>query len=456
MGGLQEALHQFSVDFVTAVWGLPMVFLLFGSGLLFSIYFFFPQIRLFKHAIEVTSGKFDKPDDIGEITHFQALCAALSATIGLGNIAGVAIAISAGGPGAVFWMWIAGFLGMATKFSSISLAMIYRDVTKEGVVHGGPMFTIKNALPKTFRPLAAMFAFSTILAAFGAGNMFQSNQMASMLKASLSVPTVVTGVIFAILTAVVLIGGIKRIGNVAEKLVPSMVVIYFLGALGIIFANIELVPDLFKMIFNDAFNGTAAVGGFLGVGFKEVVVQGVRRAVFSNEAGLGSAAMAHSAAKSKPIQEGIVGMLGPFIDTIVVCSLTALVLLITQKWAYTGGLAGSELTAAAFSTLYGSAGTYVITFVVIMFAFSSIISWAYYGEQGVTYLFGEKGIKFYRWVFVAIVVLGAVLKLDTVLNLSDAFLGLMVIPNLIANILLTPKLKKELKQYEVDLKAGRV
>jgi len=455
--GFLKSLETFSEQFVGAVWGLPLVILLSVAGLIFTVYFAFPQFRLSKHAVDVVAGKFDKPEDKGEISHFQALCAALSATIGLGNIAGVAVAITAGGPGAVFWMWVAGLLGMATKFTSISLSMIHRTYSDEtGEVHGGPMFTIKNGLGKAFYPLAIMFSIFTILGGIGAGNMFQSNQMAAMLTKSFDMPSWVTGVIFTILTGLVLVGGIKRIGNVASKLVPTMVVIYFLGALGIIFANISVVPGLIGQIFTDAFSGTAAVGGFAGVVFKDVVIQGVRRALFSNEAGLGSAAMAHSAAKSAPIQEGLVGMLGPFIDTIVVCSLTAVVILITGKWTATGGLAGAELTAAAFGTLYGSAGTYMITLIVILFAFSSIISWSYYGEQAMVFLFGEKSIKGYRVFFTAFVFVGAVLKLSTILNFSDAFLGLMVIPNIIANLMLSKGLKKELKQYERNLASGNV
>jgi AGCS family alanine or glycine:cation symporter len=451
------SLNAFSGQFAGFVWGLPLVILLFGAGLIFTVYFAFPQFRLSKHAVDIVAGKYDKPEDKGEITHFQALCAALSATIGLGNIAGVAVAITAGGPGAVFWMWVAGLLGMATKFSSISLSMIYRTYDdKTGVTHGGPMFTIKNALGKGYQPLAILFSISTIAGAIGAGCMFQSNQMAAMLGESFSVPSWVTGAVFTVLTGLVLVGGIKRIGSVAGKLVPTMVVIYFFGALGIVFANISVVPGLFMQIITDAFTGTAAVGGFAGVVFKDVVVQGVRRAVFSNEAGLGSAAMAHSAAKSKPIQEGLVGMLGPFIDTIVVCSLTAIVILITGKWTATEGMAGAELTASAFATLYGSAGTYMITLIVILFAFSSIISWSYYGEQAMVFLFGEGTIKGYRMIFTLFVLVGAVLQLSTILNFSDAFLGLMAIPNLIANLVLTKDLKKELKTYERDLAAGNV
>lgn len=451
-----ETIAHFSEVFVGAVWGLPMVFLLFGSGLVFTIYLGFPQFRLSKHSVDIIAGKYDKPEDKGEISHFQALCAALSATIGLGNIAGVAVAITAGGPGAVFWMWIAGLLGMATKFTSISLSMIYRtENVATGEMHGGPMYTIKNGLGKAFYPLAVMFAIFTIAGAFGAGNMFQSNQMASMLS-TFSVPNWVTGVVFGLLTGVVLVGGIKRIGNVASKLVPSMVVIYFLGALGILIDNFEMIPSLLGQIFTDAWGGTAAVGGFAGIAFKEVVVQGVRRAVFSNEAGLGSAAMAHSAAKASPVQEGIVGMLGPFIDTIVVCTLTALVILITGVWSETGGLAGAALTASAFSTLYGSFGNYMITLVVVLFAFSSIISWSYYGEQALVFLLSEKAVMPYRIIFTVFVFVGAMTKLGTILNFSDAFLGLMAIPNLIANLMLTKSVKKELKAYEKDLASGNL
>lgn len=249
---MMDELLKLSEQVVGAVWGLPMVILLFGSGLIFSFYFWFPQVRLFKHAILVTSGKFDKPEDKGEISHFQALCAALSATIGLGNIAGVAVAISTGGPGAVFWMWIAGLLGMATKFTSISLAMVFRSESEDNKEHmvGGPMYTIKNGLGKAFYPLAFMFSLFTILGAIGAGNMFQSNQMASMLFDATGLPKWITGVVFAVLTFLVLIGGIKRIGNVASKLVPSMVVIYFVGALGVVFANIDQVPSMLYQIFH--------------------------------------------------------------------------------------------------------------------------------------------------------------------------------------------------------------
>ncbi len=451
-----EQLNHISGQIAGAVWGLPMVFGLFGAGLVFSLVFFFPQIRHFRHAIDVVRGKYDDPDEPGEISHFQALCAALSATIGLGNIAGVAVAITAGGPGAVFWMWVAGFLGCATKFTSISLALIFREQDEDGTINGGPMYTIKNGLGKAFAPLATLYALFIILSTMGAGNMFQSNQMASVLETKAGIPTWISGAIFLVLASLVLLGGIKRIGAVAEKLVPSMVVVYFLGALGIIFANFDRVGEMFAMIFTDAFTGTAAVGGFVGIGFKEVVIQGVRRAVFSNEAGMGSAAMAHSAAKSNAVQEGLVGGLGPYIDTIVVCTVTALVILLTGMWSNTGGLEGSDLTAAAFETLYGPLGGWTVTITVVLFAFSTIISWSYYGEKAAVFLFGRKSVTPYRMIFLCFILIGAILKLETVLNFSDAVFGLLAIPNLLANVLLIPRLKTELKEYETDLASGKI
>ncbi len=436
--------------FVGYVWGLPLVFLLLGSGLAFTIIYRFPQIRFFKHGIQVISGKFDQEDE-GEISHFQALCTALSATIGLGNIAGVAVAVSAGGPGAVFWMWVAAFLGMATKFTSISLSLIFRDVNPDGTISGGPMYSIKHGLGKYFLPLAYMYAFFTVLNAFGAGNMFQANQMAAVLCRHASIPVYASGIVFAILAGSVLIGGIRRIGRVAAGIVPFMVILYLLGAIGILAVNYTIIPELFARIFSDAFSGTAAVGGFAGIAFREVVIQGVRRAVFSNEAGMGTAAMAHSAARSKPVREGIVGLLGPFIDTIVVCTLTALVLTSTGVWARTNGLAGSELTAAAFATVYGEAGSWLVTLTVVLFAFSTIISWSYYGEQGMVFLVGKGGVPFYRYIYICFIMVGAIYEFTPVLNLSDALFGLLAIPNLIANFILTGSLKRELKGYEASL-----
>ena len=451
-----ETIEKVTGDFVGLVWGVPLVVLLVGSGILFTIYFGFPQLRFFKHAIEIISGKYDDPKDKGEISHFQALCAALSATIGLGNIAGVAVAISIGGPGAVFWLWVAGFIGMCTKFTEVCLSLKYRDVGADGTVHGGPMFVIKNALSKNFYPFAWIYAFFVILSSFGAGNMFQSNQMAAVLKTSAGLPEWASGLIFCFGAALILIGGIKRIGKVTEKLVPVMVGLYLFGAIWILFSRFDMIPAMFGQIFGGAFAGTAAIGGFAGAAFKDVIIMGIRRATFSNEAGMGSAAMAHSAAKSTPIQEGIVALLEPFIDTIVVCTITAIALLLTGAWSAEGVTAGSEMTAYAFETVMGPAGRWIVTLTVTLFAFSTIISWEYYGEQGVTFIFGEKAIKIYRYIFIGFIFVGAIAKLNIVLNLSDAVYGLLAIPNMIACYMLLPKVKEMLKEYEAKRRSGEI
>lgn len=451
-----QTIEQLTGEFVGLVWGIPLVVLLVGSGILFTIYFGFPQIRFFKHAVDIVFGKYDNPDDKGEISHFQALTAALSATVGLGNIAGVAVAISLGGPGAVFWLWVAGFIGMCTKFTEVCLSLNYRDVTPEGTVHGGPMFVIKNALAKKYYPLAWLYAFFVILSSFGAGNMFQSNQMAAVIKTSAGVPEWISGLVFCIGAFLILIGGIKRIGQFTEKMVPSMVGLYLIGAFWVLFTHYQNIPTMFEQIFAGAFAGTAAVGGFAGAAFKEVVIMGIRRATFSNEAGMGSAAMAHSAAKSTPIQEGIVALLEPFVDTIVVCTITAIALLLTGAWSAEGVGAGSEMTAFAFESVMGPAGRWIVTLTVTLFAFSTLISWSYYGEQGVTFIFGDKHIKTYRYIFILFIFIGAIAKLGIVLNISDAVYGLLAIPNIFACYMLLPKVKASLKEYTSKLKSGEI
>jgi AGCS family alanine or glycine:cation symporter len=451
-----ETIEQLTGQFVGLVWGVPLVLALVGSGVLFTIYFGFPQLRFFKHAIDIVFGKYDKPEDKGEISHFQALTAALSATVGLGNIAGVAIAIAAGGPGAVFWLWVAGFIGMCTKFTEVTLSLKYRTITEKGTVHGGPMFVLKNAFTHPFfKGLAWIYALFVVLSSFGAGNMFQSNQMASILESTVGVPTWASGLIFCFFAFLILIGGIQRIGKVTEKMVPLMVGIYLFGAIVILISRFEVIPSMFAQILTDAFTGTAATGAFAGVAVKEVIIMGIRRATFSNEAGMGSAAMAHSAAKSTPIQEGIVALLEPFVDTIVVCSITALALLATGVWS-TGSATGSELTAQAFEMVMGPAGRWIVTSTVTLFAFSTIISWSYYGEQGVTFLFGEKYIPAYRYLFIVFIFVGAIAQLSIVLNISDAVYGMLAIPNLIACYLLLPKVKQELTEYKAKLKSGEI
>lgn len=450
-----ETIEQLTGQFVGIVWGVPLVLALVGSGIFFTIYFGFPQLRFFRHAIEIISGKYDNPKDKGEISHFQALCSALSATVGLGNIAGVAVAVSLGGPGAIFWLWVAGFIGMCTKFTEVTLSVKYRDIEDDGTVHGGPMFVIKNALSKKFYPVAWIYAFFVILSSFGAGNMFQSNQMSSVLKSSAGIPEWASGLVFCFGASLILIGGIKRIGKVTEKLVPIMVGVYFIGALIIVLSLVENVPDMFMQIFSGAFAGTAAVGGFAGAAFKDVVIMGIRRATFSNEAGMGSSAMAHSAAKSTPIQEGIVALLEPFIDTIVVCTITALAVLLTGAWSQPG-IAGSEMTAVAFETIMGPIGRWIVTLTVTLFAFSTIISWSYYGEQGVTFIAGSKYIPHYRWIFIGFIFIGSIAQLHVVLNVSDAVYGLLALPNLFACYMLLPKVKEALNEYKEKRERGEI
>lgn len=446
-------LEIWTESLVSIVWGLPLVISLCFSGLFFTCYFGFPQFKFFKDAILIISGKFDKNETKGEISHFQALCAALSATVGLGNIAGVAVAVSLGGPGAVFWLWVAGFLGMATKFTEVTLALNFREVTADGKVHGGPMYTMKHGLNK-LKPMGYVYSVFIVLSSFGIGNMFQSNQMASLLFTSVQIPTWISGAVLAVMAGLILIGGIKRIGRVTEKLVPFMIGLYILGALGILIYNYQHIPSMFALIFEGAFAGTAAVGGFAGAAFKQVVIMGMRRATFSNEAGMGSAAIAHSAAKSTPAEEGIVALLEPFIDTVVICTITGLVVLSTGAWTQ-AGIAGSEMTAWAFESVYGVWGRGIVTVTVMLFAFSTVVSWSYYGEQGVVFLFGEKYVPVYRYVFIFFIFVGAVIQLKLVMNISDSVNGLLAVPNLIATYLLLHVVKKSIvdfKQKKLSLK----
>ncbi|MCB0421805.1 MAG: alanine:cation symporter family protein [Bdellovibrionales bacterium] len=446
-------LNEFLGNLAGMVWGMPLVILLVGSGTLLTLFLGFPQIRLFGHAIRVVLGHFDDPNDPGEISHFQALCTALSATVGLGNIAGVAVAIKTGGPGAVFWMILVGLIGMSTKFTECTLALMYRHVDKEGHVHGGPMHYIERGLGKRLKPLAWFFAFACVWASFGAANMFQTNQVANILNAHFQVDHWLTGLVLAILTAVVIIGGIQRIGSVTSKLVPFMGGIYVIGSLFVILSNASEIPSVFYMIFHDAFSGTAAVGGFAGAAVSQVLIQGVRRACFSNEAGLGSAPIAHSAAATnEPVREGVVALLEPFVDTVVICTMTATVILISGQWK--SDLNGVELTAAAFDSALPGFGSAFIPIAVFLFAYSTLLSWFYYGETSVLYLFGDKGKLPYKVIYCTLAFFGALWTLGPVLNFSDIMLGLMVVPNMTAIILLFPKVHKATRDYVQKLKSG--
>ncbi len=441
-----------------AVWGLPTVFLLCGTGIVLTILLKGIQFRGFFHAIQVIRGKFDHPDDPGEVNHFQALCTALSATVGLGNIAGVAIAIGVGGPGAVFWMILVGLLGMCTKFSECTLGLMYRRVDDKGVVHGGPMYYIQAAFggKSLGKTVATFFAISCIFASFGAANMFQTNQAAGVAEATLGINKHVTGIVLAVLTAIVIIGGIKRIGKVASFIVPFMGGIYVIGALIIIIANFSQLPSIFSTIMAAAFSGSAAVGGFTGATFKAVMLQGVKRACFSNEAGIGSAPFAHSAAATRePVREGTVAILEPFVDTVVICTMTALVILITGQWqqgAPGDYLQGALVTAKAFNYTIPGFGNYFIPIAVFFFAYSTLISWSYYGERSIDYLFKGRGALLYKLTFCAFAYFGAIWNSSNVNNFSEMMMGIMIFPNLIAVILLMPTISRATTEYFNKLK----
>ena len=381
----------------------------------------------------------------GDISPFQALMTALSATIGTGNIAGVSTAIYFGGPGAVFWMWIIALFGMATKYGEAVLAVKYREIDARGNYVGGPMYYIKNGLGAGWAWLGSTFALFGMVAAFGIGNMVQSNTVASELAASFQVPLWLTGFIMAALTGSVILGGIKRIAKVAERLVPLMAIAYVLVALSIILFNVTAVPTALLLILKSAFTSVAAEGGFLGATVLMAIRWGFARGIFSNEAGLGSAAIAHAAAKTtNPVRQGLIGMLGTFIDTIIVCSMTALVIILSGAWQ--SGVKGAPMASMAFNISLPGGG-YVVTFGLIVFAFTTVIGWSYYGERCAEYLFGVKAIIPYRLLWVIAILVGALVKLGLVWALADVLNGLMAIPNLIALLLLSPVIFTLSREY---------
>ena len=426
------------------IWGPIMLTLLLGVGIYLSIGLKFMPWRNIGHGFKLLlSGQAEK--DQGDISPFQALMTALSATIGTGNIAGVATAIFLGGPGAIFWMWVTALFGMATKYGEAVLAVKYREIDSRGKRQGGPMYYIKNGLGKNWKWLGFLFALFGTIAAFGIGNMVQSNSVADALKSNFNVDPTITGVILAILVGLVILGGIKRIGEVAGKLVPIMAVAYIAGSLVVIFANFGNIGEAFALIFSSAFSGTAATGGFAGAAVWAAIRFGVARGVFSNEAGLGSAPIAHAAAQTNdPVRQGMIGMLGTFIDTIIICTMTALVILLTGAWS-------SGETGASLSTLaYGqgiSGGNYIVTLGLVVFAFTTLLGWSYYGERCAEYIFGVSIIIPYRILWVVAILTGALIKLNFVWLFADVMNGFMAIPNLIALALLSPVIFKITKEH---------
>jgi AGCS family alanine or glycine:cation symporter len=444
--------------------GFPLIVaILVAGGVYYTFYFRWLSVRAFKHSIDVIRGRYDNPDDPGEISHFQALSSALSATIGLGNIAGVAIAVGVGGPGAVFWMILTAVFGMSSKLASCTLAVMYRRTTPDGRVFGGPMYYMQEGLSKKGmkefgRTLAVVYAFLTIGGSLGGGNMFQSNQTLEILGTVSPWFTQynwLVGLLMAALVGLVIIGGIRRIGQVTSRVVPLMCGLYVAASLFVILYHITDVPAMIVRIVSMAFTGPAMYGGFVGV-----LVMGIRRAAFSNEAGLGSAAFAHAAAKtSEPAREGIVAMIGPFIDTIIICLMTALVCMITGAYLqpeFQSGdfLVGTRMTAFAFDSVIPGA-RYVLAVAVFLFAFSTMISWSYYGERAWEYLFGARTILLYRLVFVFFVFLGSVTALTNVLDFSDMMILGMAFPNIVAGVILSPQIRATLFDYWERLQSGQ-
>nr|WP_321466166.1 sodium:alanine symporter family protein [uncultured Desulfobulbus sp.] len=425
-------------------WGPPMLILLVGTGIWLTLALRGLQFTKLGHALYLALIKRkEKTDQPGDITHFQALMTALSATVGTGNIAGVATAIAAGGPGALFWMWITGLVGMATKYSEAVLAVKYRVVDENGEMSGGPMYYISKGLNLPW--LGTIFAIFAACAAFGIGNMVQANSVADAMEATYHIPQWVTGLVLMVGTAAVVLGGIKKIGQFTGLFVPFMILFYIVGSCYIIFTHIGAVPDAFALIFNQAFSPTAAVGGFAGSTVMMAIRMGVARGVFSNESGLGSAPIAAAAAQTRsPISQALVSMTQTFIDTIVVCTMTGLVLIITNTWS--SGHTGAELSTIAYAAGMPG-GAHVVTLGIAMFAYSTILGWCYYGEKSIEYLFGIKSILPYRLVFILFIGVGAISKLSLVWNISDTLNGLMAIPNLIGLIFLTPVIVKETKKY---------
>ena len=440
--------------------GFPLIVLILLVGsITFTFYFRFINVRGFTHAIDIIKGKYDNPKDDGQISHFQALTSALSATIGLGNIAGVAVAVSLGGPGAVFWMIFIAFFSMSAKFVSCTLGQLYRQVNPDGSIDGGPMYYLEKGLGELGmgtlgKVLGILYAIFIIGGAFGGGNMFQANQSYALVGSLTGISSLTYGIILAILVGVVIIGGIERIGQTTEKIVPTMVVLYVGASLFVILTNLDKLGGVVASIMSEAFSPNAIYGGLIGV-----LVTGIKRAVFSNEGGVGSASIAHSAAKTdEPVREGIVAMVGPFIDTIIVCFMTASVILITKDtnplYQVGGGINGVELTSAAFGSVI-SWFPIILSIVVFLFSYSTMISWYYYGNKGWKYLFGDTTIPVYQTLYLGCTVLGAIASLGNVMDFSDLMILSCAVPNIIGALFLLPKLRVHLNDYWTRYQAGK-
>ncbi len=451
-------MEQFFEKFSSYAWGLPLVILLIGGGLYLLILSKFLPFRYIGHAIQVLRGKYDDPDDPGQISHFKALSTALSSTIGMGNIAGVAVAISIGGPGAMFWMWVSAVVGMSTKFFTSTLAIMFRGKDSAGVLQGGPMYFIVEGLGKSWKPLAIMFSFFGMIGVLPVVNV---NQLTQAINDIVLIPNgvavgfktnVAIAFILVISTSIVIIGGLKSISSVASKMVPTMVILYFILVLIILIANYEVVPKYFLMIFTDAFAADNFKGDpFLGGLFGALVLLGIRRGAFSNEAGIGTAPMAHGAAKTdEPVREGLVAMLGPAIDTLVVCSLTALAILVTGVWETTSNN-GVSLTASAFEATMPVYGKYLLMVCVLIFSVSSLFSYSYYGTKCLSFLIGDDKKHYFNYFYILSIIIAVMTPFSMMLNLIDGVFALMAIPTMVSTLILAPKVIVEFKKYKAKI-----
>lgn len=452
-------LDKILADFAGFMWGTPLLVLLLGGGLFFTIYCRFIPFRYFSHAIQILRGKYDTGDEPGDIPHYQALSSALASTVGMGNISGVAIAIHMGGPGAIFWMWVSAIVGMATKFFTCTLAILYRGTDDEGRVMGGPMYYIEEGLGPRFKPLSILFSVAGL---FGCLVLFQANQLTQIVREEMfnsqgwfaegrQLGNFLVGVVMAAGVGTVIFKGIKRIGYVASRLVPVMVLVYLIGGIAIVLSHLTEVPEFLALIVRDAFTGEAVLGGAVGA----VIITGVRRAAFSNEAGMGTEAMAHGAAKTKePVREGLVAMLGPFIDTIIVCTITALAILFSGVWEG-GDSNGVTMTIQAFNVELGAAGRIILMISVMIFGLSTMIGYSYYGSKCTSYLFGSKYKVHYRAFYTVSIVFAALISIDMAINFVDGAYAVMAFPTMIATLMLSPRVMREARSYFERLKAEK-
>lgn len=446
-----KKLDAFLSQFASLAWGLPLILLLIGGGLYLLIRSKFTAFRYLGHAINIIAGKYDNKKDPGEISHFQALSTALSSTIGMGNIAGVAVAISTGGPGAIFWMWISGIVGMSTKFFTSTLSVMHRGKDSKGNIQGGPMYFITEGLGKEWKPLAIFFSVAGLI---GALPLFNVNQLTQAIRDIILSPNnwdhgftsnLIIGLILVGITGIVVLGGLNRISKTVSKLVPSMVLLYFVSVIAILFLYANQVPKYFTLIFTEAFDlkGESIFGGALG----SLILLGIRRGAFSNEAGIGTAPLAHGATKtSEPVREGLVAMLGPLIDTLVICTLTALAILVTGVWQSEQSN-GVSLTAEAFGSAFPTYGKYILMITIAAFSISSLFSYSYYGSKCLSFLIGEDKKHYYNYFYLASILIGATTSLNMMINLIDGVFALMAIPTMTATLIMAPRVQKSAKNY---------